>query len=144
MISFILANVIVDAIFVPINVPSYIYNLAIIQCSCFFIANLSAYCILGSRDAKQLSQLEGAVKKVALLAGPARLDGDTEEKLVLGAQQESRIGKDHLGHWAPDPAITRASVNPSWVLVANLYMLTSCSSTVLFSQFKNLFCISRL
>lgn len=111
MISFILANVIVDAIFVPINVPSYFYNLAIIQCSCFFISNLHAHCIQGSRDARQPSQLAGAVKKAALLAVPARLDKVTEEKPVLGAQQESRIGKGHLGHWAPDPAITKASVN---------------------------------
>lgn len=98
MISFILANVLVGAIFVPINVPSYFYNLAIIEYSCFFTTNLHAYCILGSRHARQPSQLAGAVKKVALLAAPARLDRDTEEKPVLGAQQESRTAKDHFGH----------------------------------------------
>lgn len=77
-ISFILANVIVDAIFVPINVPLYFYNLAIIRCS-FPASNLQAYCIQSlylsaEIDARHPSQLAGAEKAAALLAASARLD----------------------------------------------------------------------
>jgi len=84
------------------------------------------------------------MKKVTLLAAPTRLDRDTEDKAVLGAQQESRTGKHHLSYGASNPAITRAPVNQIWVLIPNLYVLASFSSTMLFSQFENLFYISRV
>lgn len=68
---------------------------------------------------------------MALPAAPGGLDGGTELKAVLEAQQEPRTGMDHLGHWAPDPAITRVCVNQSWVLVPTLSLLAAlaqCSS----------------
>lgn len=72
---------------------------------------------------------------MALPSAPGELDGGTEVKAVREAQQEPRTGMDHLGHWAPDPATTRAFVNQIWVLVPS-------SRATLSSQFKNLCQIS--
>lgn len=54
---------------------------------------------------------------MALPSAPGGLDGGTEVKAVREAQQEPRTGMVRLGHWAPDPATTRAFVNQIWVLV---------------------------
>lgn len=79
---------------------------------------------------------------MALPSAPGELDGGTEVKAVQEAQQEPRTGMDRLGHWAPDPATTRAFVNQIWVLVPTLSLLANCSRAMLSSQFKNLCQIS--
>lgn len=47
----------------------------------------------------------------ALLAASARLGRSTEEKPVLGLQQESRTGKEHLSHWPHGGCVSKPDLS---------------------------------